>query len=408
MALKSNDLTVMGPAMTVSPRKPTDPPPFDSTTVKFKWRNKVCHWGRIVKRMSDGGFKYARATWSALVDTLYLAVDDSVKQLLDHTILEGFLSLDRSEDDEDSSKMIEKMLNIVAEDTPTENVKRLVMMMKNIHQCTRAATETPIEYARRFQGLASIYLTHSNAGNSTQNGQLFSMLLIENARLPEATTNHIVLQLVNDTTQRPFSDLKEKISVSQFRLRKLDEEMRAIRQGIDTPSMNIEDVRAHLSSGETILEAICNDDLKLRQQENRIHITLDAAVRAISEITVSTTPTTKTPFIPTVTTMLGAQEKSPGGLKDRTRFAERKAVTTCRACGQRGHWWRDRPSCTQVILQKSSSNALVKTREPPRFDYRKKKFPRYDTPEGSSDARVPPTRESTPADIAPQNRSFFR
>lgn len=300
------------------------------------------------------------------------------------------------------------MLDIVAEDTPTENVKRLVVMMHDIHKCIRQSKESPIAFARRFKGLACLYMTNCNTGSSARDGQLFAMLLIENAHLPDSTTNHIILQLVNDTTKNPSSRISQNVSIPQARLSSIQQHSDALTLALQQSPMDIAGIKSYAHEIDHALAQV-NEANRARQQENaQIHITLDAAVRAVSEINISSSSDMKLTAANIHPPAVGAMMGTPPNFKQskiRDKFSDRKANSTCRACGQKGHWWRDRPACTQEVMERSSG-------QPPsqaKFEYRKRKHPRHDSPLDSRPnndrATISQPQEQHPL---PSSKSFFR
>lgn len=361
MAPTFDQTTVMGPAMTITPRKPTDPPPFTLVTNKFKWRQQVRTWVRIVKRMSDGGCKIAKATNSALGDSLYLAVDESSRYLLDHALHTGELSLDPAEDDPDQSKMIEKILDIVAEESPTESIKRLVSMMQDVHQCVRHNNESPIVFARRFKGLASLYLNNCHSGNTIQDSQLFAMILLQNAKLPETTMNHLILQLISESTTKGSSHISENVTLSEVKVKSIMHSTANIASTLAQEHADISICQQMINQTSEDLRIILElHDKRTKEFKNIPNLTLNAAARAVSEISVNLTDGSEKSLHGT---MLGKrvihhQPEPSSNNKRRIPIGEGpKANSNCKACGKKGHWWKDQPACVAEMKKRFSQSS---------------------------------------------------
>jgi hypothetical protein len=192
----------MDPGNRTTPRKPTEPPLFTSDTDKFKWRKDVRSWVRLVKRMAQGGCSKAKAVNNALGESLYLAVDDAGRNKLDRAIASGILTMDSEEAEMDQEDIVNTIIKVIAADSPTDGIKRLVSMLQDVHSCKRKQSEDPASYARRFEGLASLYLNNCHSHSADQDSQLFAMILLENAQLPAGTFDNIILQLISTANTR--------------------------------------------------------------------------------------------------------------------------------------------------------------------------------------------------------------
>ncbi|CAN8071210.1 unnamed protein product [Agarophyton chilense] len=297
--------------------------------------------------MATGGCKHAKATQSALGNNLYLAVDELTRYLLDHAIETGILDLKPDVTDPLQCKMIDTFISIVAEDTPTESVQRLVSMLQNVHNCTRKYSESSSTYARWFKGRASLYLNNCSKRNFMQDTQLFAMILLKNIRLPEITLNYIILQLISEaslvTRKTP-----EILSIKRTSLVYLRNELSVILDSVSSDNGTVDDAWSSVSLSVNHLDMIYEDTGVVRNQESTMlpKISLDAATRRVSEVIVSVPGEShnSTEVAPRATlgSMLG---KRHYGSDDRKRQIPRgegpKASSPCCAYGKVGHWWKD-------------------------------------------------------------------
>lgn len=81
---------------------------------------------------------------------------------------------------------------IVARDSDTGVVRRLVAMSRAVYNCKRMEVETYSMFTNRFRGLAQAYLNQTDSSNTQLEDQNFAMVLLENARLEESTFNNII------------------------------------------------------------------------------------------------------------------------------------------------------------------------------------------------------------------------
>lgn len=94
-----------------------------------------------VKRFARGGGKRAKGILSAVGLTLLNALDTVFTSKVEHSITAGIITLDLDEDEENDSstqsKVVQDIIHIVAKDTPTDGIGRLVQMMCHVYGCTR-------------------------------------------------------------------------------------------------------------------------------------------------------------------------------------------------------------------------------------------------------------------------------
>lgn len=105
------------------------------------------------------------------------------------------------------------IVTIVAKDTATDGIRRLVRISQSIHKSLRVSSEKPQIFARNFQGLVKQYLNMYSSADGEREGQMFAILLLENAKLPASTFKNIVTQLI---TKSAGKQDKQKFSTITF------------------------------------------------------------------------------------------------------------------------------------------------------------------------------------------------
>ena len=213
----------MGPDRALAPGKDMLlPPQLSTTTDKFKWRKRVTLWVTTVKRFTKGGDKRAKGILSALGLTLFNSLDVVFASQVEQSISAGVINLDG--DDDENEKVIKQLhivndiIDLVARDSPTDGIRRLVQMMRLVFNCTRKNGESPAIFARRYQALALDYLNHCDTATIQQDSQNFAMMLLENAMLPDTVYSSIITRLVSTISTQRSSNGNKIFVISKDRL----------------------------------------------------------------------------------------------------------------------------------------------------------------------------------------------
>ena len=286
-------------------------------------------------------------------------------------IAENKLSLsvtDQAKQDE----MIKVVMNEVAADTPTDNIKRLLRYMQQIHNCKRKDGEEPEIFARRFQGIASQYLVSCNRKHGKQDDQLFAMVLLENAGLPDYTLDNIVLQLIASAKER--SMVQDNVSV-RISAQQLIDNNGDIKDALSQFKNDHREVAEHevIERVEKMcrwLDECANSAIDVsRMEDSKSQIYLADAVAAISKVRGKATKEDSTAPI-TGSLMMsnmhssnhhakGTKDRQKRKYSNRSHDASNKCKRTgeyiptgtgkkmrsqCHSCGLFDHWYRD-PSC---------------------------------------------------------------
>ena len=158
-------------------------------------------WAQLVKLYAKGGDNRAKGMLNALDLTLYLSLERDQRNIVDNSTQRRLISLNMEDEIEEDDvsvmiktqfKRVDEIVNLVAKDTPTDGIRRLVRISQDIHKCARVNTEKLHAFARTFQGLAKQYLNMSSSTDGERHSQNFAVLLLENSKLPSSTFNNIV------------------------------------------------------------------------------------------------------------------------------------------------------------------------------------------------------------------------
>lgn len=181
-------------------------PVLGPDTDMYSWREEVQLWATTVERFASGGDKRAKGIRNNFGLTLFNAIDTVLASKVERAVTAGLLSLHPENGDgidgTARQNMNRRIINIVAKDTPTDGIRRLMQMMRNVYNCTRKHGEWTELYERRFQSLELEYLNHCEAVAAERDSQNFSMLLLENANIPASDYNAVVNQLVSNANNR--------------------------------------------------------------------------------------------------------------------------------------------------------------------------------------------------------------
>ena len=206
----------MGLDPTITHSSVLSPPRLTSETDKYQWRSDVKTWARIIKQHARGGDNRAKGLMSALALALYFSLARDQRNIVDNAVQRNQLPLNLDEDYDseektpaaivkEQSKLVDDIIQLVAKDTPTDGIRRLVKASQDIYQCIRIKSEKPHVFAWKLQGRAKRYLTMCSPSHGAQEIQNVAILLLENAKLASATFNNIMTQLVTKSASRTQS-----------------------------------------------------------------------------------------------------------------------------------------------------------------------------------------------------------
>eukprot|EP00171_Calliarthron_tuberculosum_P004903 IDg4903t1 len=285
------------------------------------------------------------------------AVHSDYQAVLQHALESGELIIDNSKMQVEA---INKIVELVGQDTPIEATNRILSAYNKMHGCIRRSDELPSKFATRFRGLASEYIALAVTSSTDKESQLIGMILLENAKLDENTNNAIEIQLVTQSKQRkkdtPAANLKFSLELRNYLVEKLEELAKTtdseprLRNKVDLAKA-IADVASELSSLEN------QEHANPTQEESAgHHILLEDVFNALSSL--SSTPTITGTTIKTKVDKLSQQMSSmltkrrldnlrgtpmQNDTSDskKRRIDALKSKSKCSACGEIGHWYKD-------------------------------------------------------------------
>ena len=144
---------VMGPDAQATQTSVLTPPKLNSQTDKYQWRSDVRTWTRIIKQYTRGGDTRAKGLLSALALTLYFSLDRDQRNIIDNAVSCKQISLEIDDDANEPEqlslaatakeqfKLVGEIVQLVAKDTPTDAIRRLVKTSQDIYHCTRDRSE---------------------------------------------------------------------------------------------------------------------------------------------------------------------------------------------------------------------------------------------------------------------------
>lgn len=93
-------------------------------------------------------------------------------------------------------KTFENLSFIVAKDSPTDRIRRLVSVIKDVYTCRVGNDDSFEQFAERFRGHPQTYLNRCHSTQAIKN-QKFAMIVLEYATRPTTPFNNIVGLLVS-------------------------------------------------------------------------------------------------------------------------------------------------------------------------------------------------------------------
>ena len=363
-----------------SKRNREDAPALVPGQDRQKWRRDVMSWMDIVETRAKVKDKKSIATEATFAYVLYDAVDSCYQKVLDHARDSGTLSFDGEK--QRQKAVVMKIIELIGQDTPLEIIDRLLSVYKQVHTCIRLQNEQPSQFATRFRGLASKYMSLAGVSATEQESQLLAMVMLQNARLPSDTQNAVKIQLVAQGQQRTSSS-QSPLPVSKDFMNNLSNMMATLStayQSADTgnvagPSGNDTEMRIFsVSAYDHILQMIKNaaqitsaelsrTRIATASRDTKHKIYLDDVYNILKSLDTSgklfkqrssIEHKDKGLFVAEEHTLLPksaalfaatASRKRPTRLHNKSRkFSERKKNTTCHSCKQTGHWRGD-PEC---------------------------------------------------------------
>ena len=125
---------------------------------------------------------------------IYMACDDFAQNMLGSAEKSGTLSLKGEKDDLTMEKLVKKIINIIAKESPTEILRMEVDLLTGIQTCVRNRKECPHSFANRFNGTVAKYVNETTKRKDLTSKQ-FAITLLRTASLNPVTLNAFMFQL---------------------------------------------------------------------------------------------------------------------------------------------------------------------------------------------------------------------
>lgn len=264
------------------------PPVFTASTDKLRWRKDVRGWMSTVRACADGGDGRAKGMNAALGMILYRSLPPSRQQLLEKAIEIGDIILDPSMPgySNDTDKMINSIIDIVAKDSAPDAIKRLAKLSKDAATCVRKPNEPVSTFVEQFLLLSQGYLNLVSAGRASAVSQSLAMNLLSNANLSPQTFSSVMASLVT-TTKNKENSSDDRILVNLGRTEKAINILETIIHPPSGPTvLNTEDSTTLTNFLNTIRSSVKHHKLHTSDSGLCAYISMSDAVAALDEVSI--------------------------------------------------------------------------------------------------------------------------
>jgi hypothetical protein len=118
-------------------------------------------------------------------------------------------------------------------------VSRLIATFTKVTTCKRKPKEDLNQFTSRFWGLAADHLMHANASTSSQTAEMLSILLLNNALLPDETLTAAKLELIRIAEPRQVSCPNSKEDVTNEDIAELNQAISSLDKRVSVVYQNI-------------------------------------------------------------------------------------------------------------------------------------------------------------------------
>jgi hypothetical protein len=199
------------------PRKPEEAPPLYPVADRLRWRRQVLAWVSYIQRRAATGDKVQSShrgqsaeqppgTKSAshtqphlLTFFMQQFIHPSYQKIIE---LEKSTTINFSAPTEKQPEVVQEIVRLIGHETLIETMTRLLTAYKAVHACTRYPNEPIDLFKVRYRGAASHYMDLANVASNSQDSQLLTMVLLENAQVTPDTLQGAKLQLIQQSQQR--------------------------------------------------------------------------------------------------------------------------------------------------------------------------------------------------------------
>lgn len=271
----------MGPAESSGPGANHAPPSLSKSEDKLTWREEITEWAINVQACARAGDTRAKGIAGTLAHTLYRSLSNDKKELVKRSVRAGELDLtpDTEKPEKEQLKLVRKVVDIVAADTPAESVRRIARLNREVNSCTRGNDESIPKYIGRFVSKAQTYLNLVDAGVDSAESQNFAMTLLANAKVPGQTFSALIASIVSTARTNGTNSMPKAF----LTLEKAELKSRITKDYLSGKDVPIEE-REKLSECVMTIERSC-EIARERDEANqhRVTISLNDAVSALED-----------------------------------------------------------------------------------------------------------------------------
>lgn len=177
MSVNTNS-TVMGPegVLSTSNCNTNNAPRFETgKTDKLRYRDALHKCSTMIRKLAKVDRKF-----NGILDTIgimiYMSCDQSAQDVLTRAEKNGTLNLERDDKHDDRSQLINKNLDIIAEDSQHDRITREIKLMKELIEYERKPDEKISSFIIGFNTVVSLYTNNIGTFSSKMTIQCVSLL----------------------------------------------------------------------------------------------------------------------------------------------------------------------------------------------------------------------------------------
>lgn len=118
---------------------------------------------------------------------------------------------DTDKTEKEQLKLVKKVVEIVAADTPAESVRKIARLNREVNGFTRMKDETIPKYICRFVSRAQTHLNPVDAGVESAESQNFAMKLLGNAKTQGQKFSALIASIFSTTQTNKSNSTLEKL-----------------------------------------------------------------------------------------------------------------------------------------------------------------------------------------------------
>lgn len=164
---------------------------LNKTPKPWYWQ-QIRSWIKIVSVAAQAN-AWRNAVFKSAGIRILLSCDHLAQDLLRQAQSQGkFLLQGDDEHDPEKRALIEQILNVIASETPTEQIRREVDLPTDTYDCKWKPLENPSSFANRFSAAVARYSFECSNLNPAVD-RYFAVMILRNANLSDDTLNAPIL-----------------------------------------------------------------------------------------------------------------------------------------------------------------------------------------------------------------------